>query len=312
MILKELVVKVLLEASIPMTSEEIWDYVLKKQYNSLVNVNGKTPWNTIAAQIYVDMRDNPISRFKKIGRRPTRFFLNDLNEKTEFIEQSLVEKKYIKVVSQYNERDLHKILTYYTYNYMRIHTKTIFHEKSKKKDKGANEWLHPDLVGFYFPLKDWSKQVLELSNNTGSTPIRLYSFEMKKELDFSNIRAAFFQTVSNSSWANESYLVAANISEEPDFLDELKRLCAAFGIGIIKLDVNEPDDCNIVFPAKFKFELDWDTLNKLIEENPDFKEFITDINACITSNRIYDTAYDKIYEIDNLKSVFNNPKEYCK
>lgn len=305
MTLKELVIKVFLEASIPMTAEEIWDYVLKKQYNSLVNVNGKTPWNTIAAQIYVDMRDNPNSRFKKIGRRPTRFFLNDLNKKIEFTEQSRVEKKHINDSSRYTERDLHKILTYYTYNYMRIHTKTIFHERSKKRDKGANEWLHPDLVGFYFPLKDWSKQVLELSNNTGSTPIRLYSFEMKKELDFSNIRSAFFQTVSNSSWANESYLVAANISEEPDFLDELKRLSAAFGIGIIKLDINEPDDCSIIFPARFKIELDWDTLNKLIEENHDFKEFITDINACITSNRIYDTAYDKIYEIDNLKSIFN-------
>jgi len=188
---------------------------------------------------------------------------------------------------------------------MRVYTKTIFHEKSKKKDKGANEWLHPDLVGFYFPLKEWEKQVLELSNNTGSTPIRLYSFEMKKSLDFSNIRAAFFQTVSNSSWANESYLVAADISNDSDFLEELKRLSASFGIGIIKLNVQEPDDSSIIYPAKYKTELDWDTINKLLEENPDFKEFISDINACITSNRVYATAYDKIHEVEDLKACFN-------
>lgn len=305
MTLKELVMKILLETKNPMTSEEIWDYALEKEYNSLVNVNGKTPWKTIGAQIYVDMRNNPNTMFKKVGRRPIRFFLNDINSEKSYNEQTIIKEGYSKKSERYNERDLHKILTYYAYNYMRIHTKTIFHEKSKRKDKGANEWLHPDLVGFNFPLKDWTQQVLELSHNTGNTPIRLYSFEMKKLLDFSNIRAAFFQTVSNSSWANESYLVAANISDEVDFLEELKRLSVSFGIGIIKLDVKEPDDCNVIFPARYKTDLDWDTLNKLIEENPDFKEFINDINACITSNRIYDTAYDKVYDIDDLKAFFN-------
>ena len=128
--------------------------------------------------------------------------------------------------------------------------------------------------------------------------------ENGKELDFSNIRSAFFQTVSNSSWANESYLVAAEISNDSEFLEELKRLSASFGIGIIKLNVEEPDDSNIIYPAKYKTELDWDTINKLLEENPDFKEFISDINACITSNRIYTTAYDKVYEIEDLKDCF--------
>ena len=127
---------------------------------------------------------------------------------------------------------------------------------------------------------------------------------MKKELDFSNIRAAFFQTVSNSSWANESYLVAAKISNDSEFLEELKRLSASSGIGIIKLNIQEPDDSSIIYPAKYKTELDWDTINKLLEENPDFKEFISDINACITSNRIYDTAYDKIYDVEELKDCF--------
>lgn len=302
MTLKELVIKILRETGTPMSAEEIWNYAIKKDYNSLVNVNGKTPWQTIGAQIYVDMKEKHDSKFIKVGRRPTRFFMNGLDEQKDLDKCSThINKMDVEEKIQYSERDLHKILTYYAYNYMRVYTKTIYHEKSKKKDKGANKWLHPDLVGFNFPLSDWDKQVLELSANIGSTPIRIYSFEMKKELDFSNIREAFFQTVSNSSWANESYLVAANISNDSDFLDELKRLTAAFGIGIIKLDINEPDDCSTIFPARFKTELEWDTVNKLIEENPDFKEFISDINACIKSKKIYDTAYDKIYDIDYLK-----------
>lgn len=303
MTLKELVIKILRETGSPMSAEEIWNYAIKKEYNSLVNVNGKTPWQTIGAQIYVDMKEKHDSKFIKVGRRPTRFFMNDLDEKKSLEKcNNDINKNDDKEKTQYSERDLHKILTYYTYTYMKVYTKTIYHEKSKKKDKGANKWLHPDLVGFNFPLNDWNKEVLELSANTGSTPIRIYSFEMKKELDFSNIREAFFQTVSNSSWANESYLVAANISNDSEFLEELKRLSAAFGIGIIKLDIEESDDCSTIFPAKFKTELEWDTVNKLIEENPDFKEFISDINACITSNRIYNTAYDKVYSIEELKS----------
>lgn len=302
MTLKELVIKILRETGTPMSAEEIWNYAIKKEYNSLVNVNGKTPWQTIGAQIYVDMKEKEDSKFIKVGRRPTKFFMSGLDEQKEVEKCSNnINKSDTEEKVQYSERDLHKILTYYAYNYMRVYTKTIYHEKSKKKDKGANKWLHPDLVGFNFPLSDWDKQVLELSANIGSTPIRIYSFEMKKELDFSNIREAFFQTVSNSSWANESYLVAANISNDSDFLDELKRLTAAFGIGIIRLDINEPDDCSTIFPARFKTELEWDTVNKLIEENPDFKEFISDVNACIKSKRIYDTAYDKIHDIDELK-----------
>ena len=303
--LKELAIKILNETGIPMTSEEIWNYALEKKYSELVNVNGKTPSNTLSAQIYVDMKNEENSVFIKIGRRPVKFSLTSLNKTENNNAQISIPTEEMKKRNKYTERDLHKVLSYFAYNYMRVYTKTIFHEKSKKKDKGANEWLHPDLVGFYFPLKDWEKQVLELSNNTGSTPIRLYSFEMKKELDFSNIRAAFFQTVSNSSWANESYLVASEISSDNEFLEELKRLSASFGIGIIKLNVQEPDDSSIIYPAKYKTELDWDTINKLLEENPDFKEFISDINACITSNRIYDTAYDKIYEIEELKNYFN-------
>lgn len=302
MTLKELVIKILKETGTPMSAEEIWSYAVKKEYNFLVNVNGKTPWQTIGAQIYVDMKEKKDSKFIKVGRRPTRFFMSDLDIQNGLEKfNDIVDKVDIEEKQQYSERDLHKILTYYAYNYMRVYTKTIYHEKSKKKDKGANKWLHPDLVGFNFPLSDWDKQALELSANIGSTPIRIYSFEMKKELDFSNIREAFFQTVSNSSWANESYLVAANISNDSDFLDELKRLTAAFGIGIIKLDIQEPDDCMTIFPARFKTELEWDTVNKLIEENPDFKEFISDVNACIKSKRIYDTAYDKIYDINELK-----------
>lgn len=78
--LKDLVVKILVETAMPMTSEEIWKYALERKYDQLVNVKGKTPWNTISAQIYVDMKEEPNSNFIKVGRRPVKFSLANLEQ----------------------------------------------------------------------------------------------------------------------------------------------------------------------------------------------------------------------------------------
>jgi uncharacterized protein len=50
------------------------------------------------------------------------------------------------------------------------------------------------------------------------------------------VRKGFFQTVSNSSWANFSYLVAVDI-EGPHTMKELRTLFSAHEVGLIKLDV---------------------------------------------------------------------------
>lgn len=294
--LKDLAEKVLFETKKPMSAEEIWNYAVEKGYNKLQAWKGKTPWITIAAKIKSDIRDNDQSKFEKINERPAKFVYKGLD----IVEYSNNIEKNNFYYHKYNERDLHKFLTYYVFNYMGIYTKTIYHEKSKKRDKGSNEWLHPDMVGFYFPLNDWDENVINLSNNIGSTPVKLYSFELKRKLEFSNIRESFFQAVSNSSWSNEGYLVAASICNDGEFIDELKRLSSSFGIGIIQIDIDSPDDSKIIFPAKNKNELDWETINKLNSINNDFKEFISDVKVCVTSNKIYKAAYDKIVDLSEL------------
>ena len=120
--------------------------------------------------------------------------------------------------------------------------------QNQKKEYG--EWVHPDIVGCYFPYNDWRPEVVAISSSFGNTAIKLYSFELKLELRFGNLRESFFQAVSNSSWANEGYLVAATIEDDNDFVDELKRLTTSFGIGVISLDVEDPDSAEILFPAK--------------------------------------------------------------
>jgi hypothetical protein len=229
----ELAEKVLSEEAKALTSIEIWNIATKKSYDKKLNTQGKTPWSTLGAQIYVNAKDDIKSKFAKTDSRPKRFYLksmaNIINLEDNSIPEDIVQVKEKKF--DYLEKDLHKFLSYFVYYHFNCYTKTIKHQVSNKKEFG--EWVHPDMVGCYFRMEDWKKEVYDFSNSIGIRAVVLYSFELKRDLSFSNLRESFFQCVSNSSWANEAYLVAARISENDDFIDELSRLSASFGIGVI-------------------------------------------------------------------------------
>jgi len=159
------------------------------------------------------------------------------------------------------------------------------------------------MVGCYFPLEDWKPEVNELSNTTGNSTIKIYSFELKRKITLANLREVFFQTVSNSTWANESYLVTVEISEDDELLNELKRLSSSFGIGVIKLNIKNPENCEILFPSKVSENLDWETINKLTM-NEDFSDFLKRINNDLNTKEIRKEWYDKIIEKEVLISAF--------
>lgn len=296
----ELAEKVLIEEKRPLTANEIWTLATEKGYDKQLNSEGKTPWATLGAQIYVNAKDNPNSPFAQTNTRPKKFYLKsqasqlDLSDSAISKEPTVVKKKRFDFL----EKDLHPYLTYYAYYHLRCYTKTINHSQSSKKEFG--EWVHPDIVGCYFPFEDWKQEVYELSSSIGNISIRLLSFELKRELSFGNLRESFFQTVSNSSWANESYLVAAEVSEEEEFRSELSRLSTSFGIGVIKLNLDDPHSSEIIFPAKYREALDWETINKLTM-NSDFKEFISTVKIDITSKKIHKKEYDQVLDIETLK-----------
>lgn len=290
----ELAERVLKEEEKPLTSNEIWSIAVKNGYDKQLNSEGKTPWATLGAQIYVNAKDNPKSIFEKTDSRPKKFYLKSLSGKInleEITPEEITTPKKKKF--DFLEKDLHKYLAYYAYYHLHCYTKTINHSVSTKKEFG--EWVHPDMVGCYFSMEDWKKEVYDLSNSLGNTSIKLYSFELKREINFANLRECFFQCVSNSSWANESFLVAAQISENEDFWDELSRLSTSFGIGVIKLNVEDPHSSEIMAPARFRENLDWETINKLTM-NSDFKEFIETVKIDLTSKKIHKKEYDVIVD----------------
>jgi len=296
----ELAELVLKEEQKPLTSNEIWNIALKKGYDKQLNSQGKTPWSTLGAQIYVSSKDNPKSIFSKTDSRPKKFYLKSMatvinvDDTTLPSEISPAKKKKL----EYLEKDLHRYLTYYAYYHLNCYTKTIKHHVSNKKEFG--EWVHPDMVGCSFLMEDWKPEVYDFSNSIGIRAIELFSFEIKRELNFGNLRESFFQCVSNSSWANEAYLVAAQISENEDFFNELSRLCNSFGVGVIQLDIEDPHSSDIIIPAKHRKNIDLETINKLAMNN-DFKDFIETVKIDLNSKKVHKKEYDLVEDIEKLK-----------
>jgi uncharacterized protein len=293
--LAELILK---EEAKPLTANEIWAIAIKKRYNNQLNSQGKTPWATLGALIYVNSKDNPRSIFAKTDTRPKKFYLKSMKNKIDLNDRSIPEDipPIKKKKLNYLEKDLHKTLSFYAYHYLHCYTKTINHAISSKKEFG--EWVHPDMVGCLFLFEDWKKEVNEFSGALGARTIELFSFELKRELHFGNLRESFFQCVSNSSWANHAYLVAAHIFENEDFFEELSRLSRSFGIGVIELDIEDPHSSGIIIPAEFRENLDFEAINKLAMNN-DFKEFIDTVKIDLTSKKIHKKEYDFVEDVEN-------------
>lgn len=301
----DLCIELLSKYNDPMSPDEIWQKAIEIGLAKKIGSVGKTPSATIGARLYTDIKENgENSTFIQVSKRPARFVLRNSGIEKKEIESALEKKQKNEEKTEYkfNERDLHPLLAKYVYTnqHFKCYVKTIFHEKSVKKAKGTNEWLHPDLVGVYFPFGDYSKETTDLQKALNVNSIKLFSFEMKKELNYSNLRECFFQAVSNSSWANEGFLVSLKIDEDPSFRNEIQRLSNSFGIGIIRLNPINIEESEIICNAHFREVINWDTLNRLTEDSPDFKAFISDIKEDLTVAKVK-SVYDKIIPDDDYE-----------
>ncbi|WP_202743309.1 COG2958 family protein [Acinetobacter calcoaceticus] len=185
-----------------------------------------------------------------------------------------------------SEYDLYPILIEFLKSELNLYCLRIDEKRSKNsRGQNGNQWLHPDIVAMQPLDKHWNELVKSCVKHSSGQNVRLWSFEVKKELNSSNIRSSFFQAVSNSSWANEGYLVATSVSTS-EVEDELRMLSALHGIGVILLTPDNPTESEILLPARRRTEVDWQSINRIVNENADFKNFIELVSIYYQTGRI--------------------------
>jgi len=96
-------------------------------------------------------------------------------------------------------------------------------------------------------------------------------------------------------------------AEKPLTPNQIKRLNNAFGIGVIKLNPEDIEQNEILFPAREKTSVDWDTINRLAEENSDFREFISDITEDIKLGKVK-SNYDAILDDQELGKLIGGKR----
>jgi len=314
MTLKEAVLKSLGELNKPSIYMDIYNHIEKNKYFDFGN--SKTPFLSVSGILtdFIQKNDTRVKRIKIDGRTYSYYLTkNEQNIGLEILsgdnESSIIKQAKINKSKTYEERDLHKLLSSYLKN-TDTYSKTIFHEQSNGKDNNQI-WTHPDMVGIKFlNLQSKVSQNFLKSINRVET-FKLSSYELKREINSdSELKKAFFQAVSNSSWANYGYLVAFEFSDSLN--EEMARLNQSFGIGIIELNAN-PYQSKVLFPAVYR-DLDFKTIDKLCKMNKEFEKFIEQTEKLMTASEKYISGAEK--ELDEFcDEYFANDTEvenYCK
>ncbi|MBM0607008.1 COG2958 family protein [Helicobacter pylori] len=248
----------------------------KGEITNMFDCGGETPHQSVSAYIYTALSKGEELPFFKVQEKPTLIALKSTAKESGLNAQ----KPSAPSDKIAHERDLHPFLTYMAINNenLKCYTKTIFHEESVKSPKGMDRWLYPDMVGVRFLHAELSNEnLIAFSKKFDTLPVKLVSFELKKEISVHNCRECYFQAISNSSWANEGYLVGCHIdTHNPQLMDLLKRLHASFGIGVIDLRTDE-DKSAILLNAKYKEKIDYTVASELSAKNQKFSGFLKSV-----------------------------------
>ncbi|MCQ2757300.1 COG2958 family protein [Helicobacter pylori] len=292
----------------PIKVTEIYDKAKelfeRGEITNMFDCGGNTPDQSVSSYIYTALNKGEELPFLKVQEKPTLIALKSATKEPVLNAQ----KPSVPSDKIVHERDLHPFLTYMAINNenLKCYTKTIFHEESSKSPKGMDRWLYPDMVGVRFLHAELSNEnLIAFSKKFDTLPVKLVSFELKKEISVHNCRECYFQAISNSSWANEGYLVGCNINtQNTELMDLLKRLHASFGIGVIDLRTDE-DKSAILLNAKYKEKIDYTVALELSEKNKKFSGFLKSVVD-------YDPAHsyrykDEFDEVKKKEELYPNP-----
>ncbi|MGL2623233.1 HrgA protein [Helicobacter pylori] len=300
------IVQSVLEITGPIKPTEVYDKAKelfeRGEIANMFDCGGKTPHQSVSSYIYTALKNGEELPFKKARENPVLIALKSAAKEPGLNAQ----KPSAPSVKIAHERDLHPFLTYMAINNenLKCYTKTIFHEESVKSSKGMDRWLYPDMVGVRFLHAELSNEnLIAFSKKFDTLPVKLVSFELKKEISVNNCRECYFQAISNSS--NEGYLVGRHIdTHNPQLMDLLKRLHASFGIGVIDLRTDE-DKSAILLNAKYKEKIDYTVASELSAKNEKFSGFLKSV---VDYDPNHQHRYkDEFDEVKKKEELYPNP-----
>ena len=205
--------------------------------------------------------------------------------------------KNIPEVKTIPESSLHPYLVKFAKERFNVYCKTINALKFIKKRDKIGKWTNPDIIGInpvILNLNPLFQKEVEKLGIVSTKVVQFYSFELKLKIDKSNITECYFQAVSNSSWANLGYLVVGDLDTDPIFLSNLARLNNGYGIGVIKLNLDDPSDSEIIVSAREREIIDINFMNFLSGINHDFYNFVESASNIITTKEIKTKDFDKL------------------
>jgi hypothetical protein len=314
MTLKDAILKSLEDIQGISNYQTVLNHILENNYYDFKKA--KTPGPTVSALLgdFIRNGDTRVRRIKMEGGS-YGYYLTKNENRIEIVnllnkfDNSLVEPKIAKTNKTYSERDLHMLLSSLLKT-KGTFSKTIFHEQSNGRESNQI-WTHPDMVGIEFINLKSNVSLNLLKSINRVEMFKLSAYELKREINNDGeLKKAYFQAVSNSSWANYGYLVAFECSDS--LREEMARLNQSFGIGIIELDAN-PFLSKVLFPATYR-ELDFTTIDKLCKMNADFEKFIEQTEKIMSANDKYIKGAQKELE-DFCDDYFESDFEveaYCK
>ncbi|WP_154421866.1 COG2958 family protein [Helicobacter pylori] len=305
------IIQSVLEITGPISPTEVYDKAKelfeKGEITNMFDYGGKTPHQSVSAPIYKALKKGEELPFFKVQENPALIALKSaMNEPVLNTQKPSAPSAKIVHNKIMHERDLHPFLTYMAFHNenLKCYTKTIFHEESLKSSKGMDRWLYPDMVGVRFLHAELSNEnLIAFSKKFDTLPVKLVSFELKKEISVHNCRECYFQAISNSS--NEGYLVGRHIdTHNPQLMDLLKRLHASFGIGVIDLRTGE-DKSAILLNAKYKEKIDYTVALELSEKNEKFNGFLKSV---VDYDPNHQHRYkDEFDEVKKKEELYPNP-----
>jgi hypothetical protein len=210
----------------------------------------------------------------------------------------------------------------------------IEHTKALRQSEGTNRWRYPDCVVLQWDVAiagdngfQLAKDLLEVKRGLGEPPFVLKSVELKVLAVGSNLREAFFQTVSNSKWAHEAQLVFATAINDNSLADELRRLGKSYDVSVFSYGLPEdyldslPPADQILAMDESQFEqiasnihvtqmvssrttekLDWDAIKDLRTQLQDFNHLFMWIAHCLEERIAF--AFEDFLELSKFNEKY--------